>query len=96
MNNILDGWFIQTDKLKECIDKIKTYTPSVLILSKNNWNGILNAIAIHQYKSILFDYRNLGITQIVWAEDIHDGEFMLSSTKGLPTDIETIFTQNET
>ena len=89
----LDGWFISTAHLTKCVNKIKeskTYVPSVLILSEQNFHSLLMAIAAHNYKNIVAEYKQLGIVKVVWAEDINDGEFMLSSELGIPTDVERI------
>jgi hypothetical protein len=90
----VEGRFLNVAFLAKCIRQVKTdgkYIPSVLVLSREDFNGHFYAIALHgQSHHIVGSYQKLGIKKLVWAHDVADGEFLLSSGEGLPSGIETI------
>ncbi len=92
MVDVFEGGFIKPEFLKTCIEQVKhKYEPKVLILSRTGFHRLLNAIALHGHSHhIVSGYKQLGIEKVIWAEDLPDYEFMLSSGKGLEGSIETI------
>lgn len=94
MRNPLDGFLIKAEFLTKCVNEVKKkdkYNPSVLVLSEGDFNGLVMATHLHGYSHYFVNAcRKLGIKRVVWAEDLPDGEFLLSSGEGLPKDIETL------
>lgn len=90
----LEGRMLDLAFLTKCVDKVKSagkYKPEVLILSEADFHGHLMAIAAHGLNHhIVSSYTALGIKRLVWAEDVTDGEFLLSSGKGLSKGIQTL------
>ena len=94
MLTTFEGRFIDPTFLGECVQKVLAagkYVPSVLILSEDDFQGIIWAISMHGYNyHIINNYKKLGINRVVWAEDVEDGDFLLSSGAGLDPSVETI------
>lgn len=94
MKDIFEGRWIDIFFLTQCVKQVLAegkYVPEVLVLSQNDFAGHVNAITLHGHQHhIVNSYKKLGLKRIVWAEDVKDGEFLLSSGKGLEEGIETI------
>ena len=92
--DVYGGQFIRPEFLKQCIDEVRAkrqYEPTVLILSQGAYRGLFNAIAMHGMSQFLVNgYLAAGIERVVWAEDLKDGEFLVSSGVGLEDGIETM------
>lgn len=95
MHDVFEGGYIHPEFLAACVRKVrdtKTYDPKVLVLSHDGFRRLNNAIWFHgQSHPIRSGYKAAGIERVVWAEDVPDGEFLLSSGKDLPEGIETLF-----
>ena len=87
MTSLLDGSYIEPKFLADCIQEVKqkrTYVPTVLILSEEGFNGLLNAAFLYRQTAWLKEeYGKLGIKRIIWAHDVPAGAFELTSDKAL-------------
>jgi hypothetical protein len=91
MTDPLEGRVPDLDFLQKCADKVRTkYEPKFLILSEDDFRGLVWAMTIHHYDHVKPKLKGMGIEKVVWAGDLPDGEFMLSSGKGLEEGIETV------
>lgn len=70
--------------------KAKGQAPSYLLLSHDDFDGFVNAVMVHPHKYQMYQLKTLGITRVVWAHDLKDGEFVLSTGKGIPKDVQTL------
>lgn len=90
--DVFSGSFIQPELLMECADEVRhKYEPEVLILSEKGFRELVNAIYLHGFgHHIAQGYKSAGVKRVVWAPDVADEEFMLSSGRGLDAGVETL------
>jgi len=82
------------DTLREAIAAVRAkgrYEPRVLVLSENAFLQLTNLVAVHGYSAwIASEYHKLGIERVIYADDVDDREFVLTSGRGLPAGIAEI------
>lgn len=78
--NPFDGGWIDFAFLKNAVESVTNFQPTVLVISHDQFTRYLNAFYLHGYGIWLKnEFRKLKINRLIWAEYLPDGEFELTS-----------------
>lgn len=93
--DLLEGRMMDMAFLRKCIKQVRSkYKPVVLILSELDFRRQVNLAFHGLWEHAKSQYASLGLEKIIWAKDLKEGEFLLSSGAGIATGIETLYLQD--